>query len=601
MAKHFDEVEYTKTDFKTWQQIFNYLSGMRKELIILFLLVFTLAILDTLFPQLTKIVIDHYIMAGNSSRLIEISGVYLIVVAAFGISVWGFILVANKIKLEVSYKIRKAAFHKLQALSFSYYDTSSVGWLMSRLTSDTNRIGEIISWGFVDAGWAVMVMIFVTIMMFINNWLLALLTLAIIPIIFVVSYYFQGKILKQYRHVRKMNSKITGAFNEGITGAITTKTLVTEYDNLAEFSDLTEEMQKRSVRAARINAIYFPIVMTLGSLGSALIIYRGGLEIFQGRVSFGDLVLFLSYSRLFYDPLLLLARLLTRFQEAQASAERVISLINTESDIVDAPDVIEKYGSMGQYKKENWEAIEGHIELVNVGFKYKSGEKVMDQLNLKIAAGSSVAIVGPTGSGKSTLVNLICRFYEPTSGKILIDGVDYRKRSQEWLHSHLGYVLQTPQLFSGTIKENIRYGKLTASDEEIIATAKMVNAHDFIINFTEGYDTIIGENGSGLSTGQKQLISFARALIDNPAILILDEATSSIDIETESLLQEAIQTLLKDRTSFIIAHRLSTIVNADQILYLKDGVIIEQGTHVELLEKKGAYYDLYMGQFEKIA
>ena len=303
---------------------------------------------------------------------------------------------------------------------------------------------------------------------------------------------------------------------------------------------------------------------------------------------------------MFYDPIRTLAHLLTRFQDAQASAERVISLINTESDIIDRPDVIEKYGQIGNLKKENWEPLRGDIELIDVGFKYKSGEQVMEHLNLKVKSGSSIAIVGPTGAGKSTIVNLICRFYEPTSGQILIDGIDYRERSQEWLHSHLGYVLQTPQLFSGSIKDNIRYGKLEATDEEIMEAAKLVNAHEFIMNLSDGYETVVGEGGSGLSTGQKQLISFARALIANPAILILDEATASIDIETEKLIQDAIQTLLKDRTSFIIAHRLSTIVNADEILLLKNGEIFEKGTHAQLIAQKGEYYQLYMGQFEKI-
>jgi len=601
MANKFEEAEFTKVDIKAWKQIFAYMKDMKKEIGLLFLSVFILAILDTVLPQLNRIVIDNYIMMGDASRLSEITGIYILFISVFGFVVWAFILLASQVQLKVSYKIRRDAFKRLQELSFSYYDNSSVGWLMSRLTSDTNRIGSLLSWGFVDIGWAIMVMFFVTIIMLVMNWKLALLTLAVVPIIFVVSYFFQTRLLKEHRRVRKLNSKITGAFNEGITGSVTTKTLVMEQENVAEFSGLTEDMRGASVRAAKIDAVYFPIVMTLGSFGAALIIYYGGLEVFQNRITFGELILFVSYSRLFYDPLLILARMLTRVQEAQASAERVISLINQESDIVDAPEVIEKYGTIENRKIENWESIKGDIQLIDVGFKYKNGEKVMEKLNLTVKAGSSIAIVGPTGSGKSTLVNLICRFYEPTSGQILIDGVDYRQRSQDWLHSNLGYVLQTPQLFSGTLKENIRYGKLDATDEEIIATAKLINAHDFILKFPEGYDTVIGENGSGLSTGQKQLISFARALIGNPAILILDEATASIDVETEHLLQNAIQTLLKDRTSFIIAHRLSTIVNADQILYVKDGEIIEQGTHAQLIEKHGAYYELYMGQFEKIA
>ncbi|MGL4336301.1 MAG: ABC transporter ATP-binding protein [Turicibacter sp.] len=600
MSEKIEEVEYTKADLKTWKQVFSYLKGSERDVALLFVAVITLALLDTIIPILNMKVIDDYVIPGNLGGLIPFGFLYLGVISLFGFVVWSFILLADRIQLHISYNIRKDAFKKLQELSFSFYDTSSVGWLMSRLTSDTNRLGGILSWGLTDTIWGVMVMVFVMIAMFTINWQLALITVAILPILGVVSYYFQTRILKQYRIVRKMNSKITGAFNEGITGAVTTKTLVTEEDNLDEFKELTQNMKGGSVRAAIISAIYYPIIIALGSFGTAFIIYKGGMDVFSGAITFGTLVLFITYSTQFFEPIRTIARLLTEFQDAQAAAERIMSLMNTPSDIVDREDVIEKYGSIGNYKKENWESIKGDIELDHVGFKYKNGEKVLEDMNLKVKAGSSIAIVGPTGGGKSTIVNLICRFYEPTSGKILIDGVDYRERSQEWLHSNLGYVLQTPHLFSGTLKENIRYGKLDATDEEIMAAAKLVNAHEFIMNFNEGYDTVVGEGGSGLSTGQKQLISFARALIANPSILVLDEATASIDIETEKLIQDAIQTLLKDRTSFIIAHRLSTIVNADQIIVLKAGEIAEQGTHMELIALKGDYYQLYMGQFEKI-
>ena len=597
MAKAFAEEEFTKSDYAIWQQIFKYLKTSKLNVFLLFLSVIVLAVLDTVWPQLIRIVIDDYVMAGNVDGLWEAAALFVGFSVVFAFIVWAFILLANLVKQEATYLIRKAAFKKLQELSFSYYDTSSVGWLMSRMTSDTNRIGDILSWGFVDFGWGILLMIFISVSMFVINWQLALLTLLVVPIMAVASVYFQTRILKQFRQVRKLNSRITGAFNEGITGAVTTKTLVTEEDNLSEFSQFTGDMMGASVQASVLSAVYFPLIMTLGSVGSALIIYNGGMQVHLQTLTFGELVMFLSYARLFFDPVLVLARRLTQFQEAQASAERVISLLNMDPDIMDTSEAVAKYGSIGTYKKDNWEPLVGDIELRNVGFKYKSGETVMEALSLKIPAGTSVAIVGPTGSGKSTLVNLICRFYEPTSGEILIDGTDYKERTQEWLHSHLGYVLQTPQLFSGTILENIRYGCLDATDEQVEAAAKLVGAHEFIMKTELGYLSKIGENGSGLSTGQKQLLSFARALIGNPSILILDEATSSIDIETEAQLQRAIETLLKDRTSLIIAHRLSTIVGADVILYLKDGEIVEQGTHAELLARKGEYYKLYTGQF----
>ncbi|MCL1950801.1 MAG: ABC transporter ATP-binding protein/permease [Turicibacter sp.] len=599
MAKQFAEEEFTKSDLKIWRQIFYYLRTSKRNLLLLFGSVVLLALLDTAWPQLVRIVIDDYVLAGNLDGLWEAFGMFFAFSAAFGFIVWAFIFLANLVKQEATYLIRKAGFKKLQELSFSYYDTSSVGWLMSRMTSDTNRIGDILSWGFVDFGWGILVMSLIGVVMVLMNWQLALLTIAIVPVMGLASFWFQTRILKQFRQVRKLNSRITGAFNEGITGAVTTKTLVTEADNLQEFSAFTADMMGASVQASVLSAVYFPLMMTLGSVGAALIIYNGGMQVSFGDLSFGELVMFLSYARFFFDPVMILARRLTQLQEAQASAERVISLLNTDPDIMDTPEVAAKYGAIGAYKKKNWEPLAGEIVLRDVGFKYKTGEEVMSGMDLEIPAGTSVAIVGPTGSGKSTLVNLICRFYEPTSGEILIDGVNYQERSQEWLHSQLGYVLQTPQLFSGSIRENIRYGALGASDGQVEAAAKIVGAHGFIMNFEGGYDSKIGENGAGLSTGQKQLISFARALIGDPKLLVLDEATSSIDIETESLLQQAIQALLKDRTSLIIAHRLSTIVGADLILYLKDGKIVEKGTHVELLSLKGEYHQLYTGQFEQ--
>jgi len=597
MVKNIESEAVVKSDLSIWQQIFGFLKTSKLNVALLVVAVIALAVLDTIWPQLVRIVIDDYVMSGNVDGLWEAAGLFIAFSLSFAFIVWAFVYLANLIKQEATYLIRKAAFKKLQELSFSYYDTSSVGWLMSRMTSDTNRIGDILSWGFIDFAWGILVMIFISVAMFLVNWQLALLTIAVVPIMGIASYYFQTKILKQFRQVRKLNSRITGAFNEGITGAVTTKTLVTEADNLMEFSQYTDDMMEASVKASVLSAVYFPLIMTLGSLGTALIIYNGGLQVPLGTLSFGELVMFLSYARLFFDPVLILARRLTQLQEAQASAERVISLLNTDPDVMDDPEVVEKYGAIGSYNLENWEPIAGEIELRDVSFLYKTGEVVMEGMNLKIPAGTTVAIVGPTGSGKSTLVNLICRFYEPTSGEILIDGIDYKKRTQEWLHSHLGYVLQTPQLFSGSIKDNIRYGNLEASDEEVEAAAKVVGAHDFIMNLEDGYDSKIGENGSGLSTGQKQLLSFARALIGNPSILILDEATSSIDVETEHMLQQGIQVLLKDRTSLIIAHRLSTIVSADVILYVKDGNIVEQGNHQQLLDRRGEYYRLYTGQF----
>jgi len=356
-------------------------------------------------------------------------------------------------------------------------------------------------------------------------------------------------------------------------------------------------MRQASIRVATISAIYFPLVMSIGSIAVALVLGIGGLEVMGGVVSLGVLTVFVSYASQMFEPINQIARIISEMQSAQASAERTMSLIETELEIQDSPELIEKYGDFMNPKPENWPDIKGDIEFRNVTFKYKTGEQVLEDFSLTIGAGEKIALVGETGSGKSTIVNLICRFYEPTDGEILIDGVDYKERTQIWLQSNLGYVLQTPHLFSGTIKDNIRYGKLDATDEEVEEVARIVGAHSFITRFQKGFDADVGEGGSKLSSGEKQLISFARAIIGNPKLFVLDEATSSIDTETEQMIQSAIDKVLAGRTSFIVAHRLSTIRSCDRILVIDKGKVIESGSHRELLRKRGHYYQLYTNQF----
>ena len=439
----------------------------------------------------------------------------------------------------------------------------------------------------------------ITIVMLITNWQMALLILMVIPVLWYISVYFQTRILKTYRDVRKVNSKITGAFSEGISGAKTTKTMAIEDLNLDEFKALTGEMRQRSIKAAVLSALFMPLVTGLGAISTAGILVVGGQQVLLGAIQFGTLMLFTQYASQFFEPLRQIARLLAELQMAQASAERVLSLINSEADIVDKPHVVEKYGTILHPIKENYPVMEGEVEFRDVTFHYNPQEPVLTNFNLKVRRGQTVALVGETGSGKSTIVNLLCRFYQPVEGQILIDGVDITERSIGWLHSNLGYVLQAPHLFSGTVAENIRYGRLEATDEEVEAAAKMVNAHNFITKLEQGYLSDVGEGGSRLSTGEKQLVSFARAVLADPAIFVLDEATSSIDTETEQIIQHAIDTLLVNRTSFVIAHRLSTIVSADIILVIKKGKIVEQGTHGELLKLKGSYYRLYTNQFQE--
>jgi ATP-binding cassette, subfamily B, bacterial len=440
-------------------------------------------------------------------------------------------------------------------------------------------------------------MVLMTIVMLVINIKLALLVLATVPVLAVISFIFQYWILNNYRKVRKVNSHIISSFNEGIMGAKTIKTLVREKESLEEFKGLTKDMRRYSIKSATVSSIYTPIVILLGSVGMAAVLWRGGNGIVKGTLTYGTLVMFLAYAERFFEPVKQFARLFSEFQYAQASAERVMSLIETEADIKDSDSVVDEFGHYASSDTEKWPDLVGNISFKNVSFSYKDGENVLNSFNLEVKAGETIALVGETGSGKTTIVNLACRFYEPTEGNILVDDVDYKERPLLWLHSNLGYVLQESHLFSGTVKENIAYSKTDATLDEIISAAKLVNADDFITHLENGYDTDVGERGSKLSTGQKQLISFARAILANPKIFVLDEATSSVDTETEHLIKDAITNILKGRTSFIIAHRLSTIKSADRILVIEKGEVIESGTHKQLLNKKGYYYRLYTNQF----
>lgn len=585
-----------KLDIGIWRRLFKYLSEFKKGLILLALLMTIVAGIDAIMPLMTRYAIDNFVVKQTTNGLIKFGTAYFCIFSFQAFNVRLFIRQAGKIETHLAYHIRQLGFKRLQQLSFSYYDNSSVGWLMARMTSDVARLSEIISWGLIDMVWAIVMMIgFICIMLYYDI-KLTLVSMCVVPPLFLVGIFFQKKILKSYRKVRKLNSQLTADFSEEVSGAKTTKTLVRENENLIEFKQDADNMRNSAIRAVIFSSLFLPIVITMGSIGTGFALWFGGNEVITKTLTYGTFVMFISYTIQFFDPVSQLAGTIAELQQAQASAERIISLVETEPDIWDREEVIEKYGDLFSAKKENWEEMHGDIEFKNVSFSYKNGEKVLDNFNLKVKKGETIALVGETGSGKSTIVNLICRFYEPDRGKILIDGKDYRERSLLWLQSNIGYVLQSPHLFSGTIRDNIRYGKLDASQQEIERAAKLVNAHEFIMKMENGYEAQVGEGGGNLSTGEKQLISFARAIVSNPAIFVLDEATSSIDTETERMIQSAIEKVLSGRTSFVVAHRLSTIVSADKILVIKKGRIAEAGTHKELLRNKGYYFRLYTNQ-----
>lgn len=599
----YEEQEYTKPfQFKIWAKMLPYFKPYKKYFFITFSLNILLAGVDVLVPLFQSYAIDHFIIPDSLKGIHAFALVYVAVIVAQTISVYLSVHAATTIEMNIGKDLKWAQFRHLQTLSFSYYNTTPVGYIHARVMSDTLRIAGMIAWGLVDMFWALIYVAGVFAIMFFLTARLAFLLLLIVPCIAVLTVFFQNRILHWNRKVRKINSQITNAYNEGITGVKTSKSMVIEKENEQAFFKITEDMKYAGCRAAKLNAIFIPTILFFSSVASALVLSRGGYMVQKDLIQLGTLSVFISYAVVIFEPIQQLARLLADLISCQANIERVMDLLSQEPNVVDSREVQEKYGDNFQPKKENWEKIRGDIVFEDVSFRYPDGkEYVLEHFNLHVPAGTNVAIVGETGAGKSTLVNLAGRFFEPTSGRILIDGVDYRERSQLWLHSQIGYVLQNPHLFSGTVKENIRYGRLNATDEEIIRAARSVSADVVVNKLEKGYDSDVGESGGRLSTGEKQLISFARAILADPAIFVLDEATSSIDTGTEQLIQKATEKLLKGHTSFVIAHRLSTIRNADLILVVKDGKIIEQGTHKELLAEKGYYHDLYYMQFEEEA
>jgi len=541
--------------------------------------------LDSVFTYLSKQMIDLGILPGDRAALLRYVALYAALTVEQAFNVFAFIYLAGVLGERVQYDLRRRLFDHLQELSFSYFDRTPVGWIMARVTSDSERISQLVSWGLVDITWSATNIGAAVFFMLTINWRLALIVFAIVPLLVIIASWFQRKILAEYRRVRRLNARITAAFNENISGVRVVKALCREEANLAEFSLLSGSMYRASFRAAWLSALFLPSVQFLSAIAVGAIAWYGGLQAQQGALTVGGIQAFVSYVVFMLWPIQEMARVFAEMQHALASAERTFSLLDARPDVVDRPGA------------EDPGTLRGEIRFEHVDFYYDPQNPVLTDFNLTVQPGETVALVGPTGGGKSTIVNLLCRFYEPTGGRITIGGRDYTTIPLYAIQSRIGVVLQTPHLFSGTIRENIRYGRLEASDAEIEEAARVANAHEFIMAMEKGYDEQVGEGGNLLSVGQKQLISLARAVLAQPEILVMDEATSSVDTLTEAAIQRGMENVMRGRTSFIIAHRLSTIRRADRILVIENGKIVEMGNHAELIRARGAYYRLYTRQF----
>lgn len=582
----FEEEEFdAKINDKTLLRIAELLRSHWKQVIVFLLTIASVSAMDAVFTYLSKPMIDVGIIGKNLPALYQYLTLYGVLTVVQAFAVFGFIYTVGLLGEKIRYDLRQRMFNHLQNLSLSYYSRTPVGWIMARVTSDSDRVADLVSWGLLDITWATTNILFSLIAMLLINWKLALIVLVMVPVLGYIALEFRRRILKQFREVRKINSKITGSFNENITGVRVVKALVREKENAAEFGELTGTMYQSAYRAAWLSALFLPTVQLISAIGIGAIAWYGGWQAQVGMLTIGAIQAFVSYVTFMMWPIQDMARVFAEMQHSIASAERIFSLIDTKPEIANR---------LGAYDPGG---LHGDIEFDHVKFYYQDNVPVLKDFNLRVKRGETIALVGPTGGGKSTIVNLICRFYEPKEGVIRIGGKDYTNYTLEAIQSRIGVVLQTPHLFSGTVRENIRYGRLDATDEEIYAAARLAGADDFITKLDKGYDAAVGEGGNNLSTGQKQLISLTRAILARPEIFIMDEATSSVDTLTEALIQKGMELLMQDCTSFVIAHRLSTIKKADRILVIENGEIVEIGSHSELLRLGGKYFHLYTRQF----
>ncbi len=583
-----EEDEYTsQITGKTLRRILGLTRPHRRWVIGFWVMIAFTSILDAVFTYLNKNIIDQGIVAQSHTALVRLLSIYGGLILVQACCVFTFIFLAGVLGERTQYDLRKSMFNHLQALSLSYYSQTSVGRLMARVTSDSGRVADLVTWGLVDSTWALMNITTSTIFMMIINWKLALIILMAIPVLLAIAIQFRKRILVEFRNARRTNSKITGSYNENISGVRVVKALGREDENLNEFKLLTGEMYRASYHAAWLSALFLPTVQIVSAVALGFIVWYGGSQAHIGVMTIGGIQAFVTYLTFMMWPIQDLARVYAEMQHSVASAERIFTLLDSVPEVYDRPGAVDPG------------TIKGLIEFDHVDFTYEDGKPVLTDFSLKVEPGEMIALVGPTGGGKTTIVNLMGRFYEPKRGVVRINGRDYTEFSMHGIQSRIGIVLQTPHLFSGTIRENIRYGRLDATDSEVEEASRLAGAHDFIINFEKSYEQNVGEGGNLLSVGQKQLISIARAILAKPDVFIMDEATSSVDTLTEALIQRGMENLMRGRTSFIIAHRLSTIKRASRIIVVEDGRITEMGTHAELLRAKGHYYRLYTQQFRE--
>lgn len=536
-------------------------------------------------PWIIGRAIDQGITAGDLQRLRMWTLAFLAVALVEWITNRYRIRLMAYVGTKVVADVRSQLFRHLHALSLNFHNNYSVGRLMSRLIGDVGVMQEFITWSITGLARAVFVLLGILIAMLSLNWQLTLVTFLVMPLMILLTNYWRKHVREAYRATRMRLALINGYLNESISGIRVTKSFTREQVNYRHFDDLNHSYLDANVEAARLTAIFFPGVDFIGSLATALVVGVGGWLVLGDALTAGTLVAFVLYVERFFDPIRDLAQRYNTFQATMAASERIFSLVDTAPDLVDSPTA------------QPLPPVRGQVEFDDVRFEYKDGEPVLRGVTLHAAPGQRIALVGETGAGKSTIIRLLARFFDVTGGAVRIDGYDVRDVTQASLHAQLGIVLQDTFLFTGTVGDNIRYGRLDATDDEVISAARSVGADTFISRLPEGYATEVGENGVNLSVGQRQLISFARALLADPRILILDEATSSVDTTTEKLIDQGLDALMQGRSSFVIAHRLSTVIDADQIVVIDGGRIVEQGTHGDLLARRGRYYKLYTMQW----